>query len=160
MTGNHTITISGKTYSTAPELDKDICDGCAFKLGSKSCDEAFSQYSCRTNADEKGIIWVEVTTPEPSEQRNDDPVNHPSHYTSHPSGVECIQVTEHMTFNCGNAVKYIWRNGLKDRQPGIQDLQKAVWYLNREIERLGENHEHHKLNLNEMHSMPTRNPAA
>ena len=67
-----------------------------------------------------------------------DPVNHPSHYISHPSGIECIQVTEHMTFNCGNAVKYIWRNGLKDRQPGIQDLQKAVWYLNREIERLGE----------------------
>ena len=65
-----------------------------------------------------------------------DPVNHPSHYTSHPSGIECIQVTEHMTFNCGNSVKYIWRNGLKDGQPSIQDLQKAVWYLEREIKRL------------------------
>lgn len=63
-----------------------------------------------------------------------DPVNHPSHYTSHPSGVECITVVEHMSFNAGNAVKYIWRAGLKDGQ--IQDLEKARWYINREIDRL------------------------
>ena len=62
-----------------------------------------------------------------------DPVNHPPHYTNHPSGVECIQITEHMNFCLGNAVKYIWRADLKDQ--GIQDLQKAVFYLNREIER-------------------------
>ncbi|WP_019997284.1 DUF3310 domain-containing protein [Aureimonas ureilytica] len=64
-----------------------------------------------------------------------DAVNHPSHYTSHPSGVECIDVTEHMTFNLGNAVKYVWRAGLKSVDP-IQDLQKAAWYINREIDRL------------------------
>lgn len=64
-----------------------------------------------------------------------DPVNHPSHYKSHPSGVECIQITEHMNFCLGNAVKYIWRSGLKSKDP-IKDLQKAIWYLNREIERL------------------------
>lgn len=63
-----------------------------------------------------------------------DPVNHPSHYTGHPSGIECIQVTEHMNFNLGNAVKYIWRCGEKGFQ--IQDLKKAAWYLEREIERL------------------------
>ena len=39
----------------------------------------------------------------------DDVVNHPSHYTGHPSGIECIQITEHMGFNLGNALKYIWR---------------------------------------------------
>ena len=44
---------------------------------------------------------------------SEDPVNHPKHYTSHPSGVECITVVEHMTFNVGNAVKYCWRAGLK-----------------------------------------------
>lgn len=66
----------------------------------------------------------------------DDQVNHPAHYTSHPSGIECIQVTEHMTFNCGNAVKYLWRNGLKDGQPAVQDLRKAVWYIEREIQRV------------------------
>jgi hypothetical protein len=63
-----------------------------------------------------------------------DPVNHPAHYTAHPSGVECIQITEHMNFNLGNAVKYIWRAALKGKQ--LQDLEKAAWYINREIERL------------------------
>lgn len=60
-----------------------------------------------------------------------DNVNHPSHYTSHLSGIECIDVVEHMTFNLGNAVKYIWRADLKGNT--IEDLKKAVWYVQREI---------------------------
>ena len=64
---------------------------------------------------------------------NNDPVNHPKHYTEHPSGVECIQITEHMGFNLGNALKYIWRCDLK--RDAVEDLQKAVWYINREIEK-------------------------
>jgi hypothetical protein len=64
----------------------------------------------------------------------DDPVNHPKHYTSHPSGVECITVTEHMNFNIGNAVKYLWR--VDGKGDPVQQLQKARWYINREIERL------------------------
>lgn len=60
-----------------------------------------------------------------------DPVNHPKHYTDHPSGIECIQITEHMGFNLGNAVKYIWRCDLK--KDAIEDLKKAVWYVQREI---------------------------
>lgn len=63
-----------------------------------------------------------------------DAVNHPAHYTQHPSGIECIQVTEHMNFCLGNAVKYIWRADLKSEDP-IQDIEKAIWYLTREIER-------------------------
>ena len=66
-----------------------------------------------------------------------DAVNHPSHYASHPSGVECIQVTEHLNFCIGNAIKYLWRAGLKDGNSDIQDLKKAVWYIEREIARLG-----------------------
>lgn len=62
-----------------------------------------------------------------------DPVNHPPHYTAHPSGVECIQVTEHMGFNLGNAVKYVWRADLKG--DAIADLRKAIWYLEREVAR-------------------------
>lgn len=62
-----------------------------------------------------------------------DPVNHPPHYTKHPSGIECIQVTEHMNFCIGNAVKYLWRAGLKG--DAITDLEKAVWYIKREIAR-------------------------
>lgn len=68
------------------------------------------------------------------EAKSHDPVNHPSHYTAHPSGVECIQITRHMTFNLGNAMKYIWRCGEKGN--AIQDLEKAIWYLNDEIKRL------------------------
>lgn len=60
-------------------------------------------------------------------------VNHPKHYTSHPSGVECITVTEHMNFNIGNAVKYLWRS---DHKNGLEDLKKAQWYITREIQRL------------------------
>ena len=66
--------------------------------------------------------------------RKTDPVNHPTHYTSHPSGVECITVTEWYNFNIGNAIKYCWRNGLKGAEDSdIQDLKKAVWYISREI---------------------------
>jgi hypothetical protein len=70
---------------------------------------------------------------------NGDPVSHPSHYTSHPAGIECITVTEHMGFCLGNAIKYIWRVafGGKDGNDPAQDLRKAVWYLTREIEKLG-----------------------
>lgn len=64
----------------------------------------------------------------------DDPVNHPKHYTRHPSGVECIQITEHMNFCRGNAMKYLWRAGEKGSE--IEDLMKARWYIEREINRL------------------------
>ncbi len=61
-------------------------------------------------------------------------VNHPSHYTAHPSGVECITVSEHFNFNIGNAIKYLWRAGLKGATD--TDLAKARWYVDREIARL------------------------
>ena len=60
-------------------------------------------------------------------------VDHPQHYTGHPSGIECIDVVEHMSFNLGNAVKYLWRADLKGSP--VEDLRKAAWYVNREIER-------------------------
>lgn len=60
-----------------------------------------------------------------------DPVNHPAHYTQHPSGVECIQITEHMGFNLGNVVKYVWR--CDEKLDAIEDLRKAKFYLEREI---------------------------
>jgi hypothetical protein len=63
-----------------------------------------------------------------------DNVNHPKHYNSHPSGVECIEITEHFNFNIGNAVKYCWRAGLKGEQ--VEDLRKARWYIDREISRI------------------------
>ena len=64
----------------------------------------------------------------------DNPIN-PAHYKTHPSGIEAIVVCEHMSFCVGNAMKYMWRAGLKTADP-IEDLKKARWYLEREIERL------------------------
>ena len=77
---------------------------------------------------------VAKTQPKPEQSEPSDAVNHPSHYTSHPSGVECIAITQHMNFCRGNAMKYIWRADKKG--DAAEDLRKAVWYLNREIERL------------------------
>ena len=72
-----------------------------------------------------------------------DNVNRPKHYTSDPSGIECIDITRHRNFNVGNAIKYLWRAGLKidaDKSSinkQIEDLEKAVWYIVDEIHRLG-----------------------
>lgn len=71
-----------------------------------------------------------------------DQVNHPEHYTSHPSGVECIAITEHHDFCVGNAIKYLWRaglkidNGISEAEKQVEDLRKAVWYINREISKI------------------------
>ena len=67
--------------------------------------------------------------------KDSDIINHPNHYTSHSSGVECITITEGFNFNVGNAIKYLWRAGLKGGE--VEDLKKAAWYVNREIKRIG-----------------------
>lgn len=64
-----------------------------------------------------------------------DAVDHPTHYNSHPSGVEAIVICEHHNFNVGNAIKYLWRAGLKTESP-VEDLKKAAWYVARELWRL------------------------
>jgi hypothetical protein len=63
-------------------------------------------------------------------------VNHPPHYNKHPSGVEAIDIIEHFNFNIGNAIKYLWRAGSKPGQETVEDLRKALWYVNREIDRI------------------------
>lgn len=80
--------------------------------------------------------WFEEDNLELVSNEDQDVVNHPKHYTSDPSGVECIQVTRHRNFNIGNALKYLWRAGLKDSNPQTQDLRKAIWYIEDEIKRL------------------------
>lgn len=84
--------------------------------------------------------------------KDHDPVNHPRHYTSHPSGIEAIQICEHMNFNKGNAMKYLFRAGQKGDE--IEDLKKAVWYIQREIDRLVYRDEDPKSN----HAVPGVNP--
>lgn len=79
-------------------------------------------------------VPIEYENPNPGRfeaSEEEDVVNFPKHYMSHPSGVECIQITEHMSFTLGNALKYIWRADLKN--DAIEDLRKARFYLDREI---------------------------
>lgn len=74
-----------------------------------------------------------ITSIDPAPKPTPDMVSHPPHYTSHPSGIECVQITEHMGFLIGNAVKYLWRADLKN--DAIEDLKKAAWCIDREIQK-------------------------
>lgn len=96
-----------------------------------ACDEKV-QESCPTSS--CAMRKVDFSIPDPIHGKP-DLVNHPPHYTSHPSGVECIAITEHYGFSLGNAIKYIWRAGLKSGTSPLEDLKKAQWYLTREIAR-------------------------
>jgi hypothetical protein len=87
----------------------------------------------------RGKFANHISTNEKVWTKMKDMVNHPPHYTSDPSGVECIDITRHRNFNIGNAIKYLWRAGLKNEESHIQDLKKAVFYINNEIDRI-ENH--------------------
>jgi hypothetical protein len=97
----------------------------------------------------KDVIEIEVDKPFKIKKgdanvlsKNNDVVNHPKWYTSHPSSIECIEITKHYDFCIGNAIKYLWRAGLKSEQgyssdeKQIEDLKKAVWYINKKIEML------------------------
>jgi hypothetical protein len=94
----------------------------------------------RTSPESSGsiplIVPTRSTINHTSEALAKDMVNHPPHYGQHPSGVECIDIVEHFTFNVGSAIKYLWRHGLKDGAATLEDLKKAEWYVRREIERL------------------------
>ena len=79
---------------------------------------------------------VVALEPENLSEKENDPVNHPSHYTGHPAGIECIDVIEANTFyNLAAAMKYIWRVSWGSKDDDIQDLEKAAWYIRREIDR-------------------------
>jgi hypothetical protein len=65
-----------------------------------------------------------------------DQVKNPKHYTSDPSGVECLEIVRHRNFNIGNAIKYLWRAGLKNEDKHIEDLCKAIFYIEDEIKRI------------------------
>lgn len=102
--------------------------------GEEDTDTADTFVWTREATDEHyGIVGYRFNTSPRTLAEQHDPVNHPKHYTAHPSGVECIQITEHMGFCLGNAVKYIWRADLK--LDAIEDLKKARWYIDRELEK-------------------------
>ena len=87
-------------------------------------------------------VFNNLTDTKEEDNKKHDAVNHPQHYCSHPSGVECIEITRHYTFDIGNAIKYLWRAGLKkeqglsDVEKEIEDCKKAIWYINDHIKHL------------------------
>ncbi|MGN7135824.1 DUF3310 domain-containing protein [Streptomyces pseudogriseolus] len=83
-------------------------------------------------------VWFKEGELEPVKKTlgNPDAVDHPSHYTWLPNGIEVIDLTEHMNFNRGNAVKYLARAGRKNPATELEDLRKARWYIDREISRM------------------------
>lgn len=87
-------------------------------------------------------VFNSLTDTKEEDNKEHDAVNHPKHYTSHVSGVECIEITRHYNFDIGNAIKYLWRAGLKkeqglsDVEKEIEDCKKAIWYINDHIKHL------------------------
>ena len=111
------------------------CTNCGASGETRAVDDAEALRYAKTHSsaancqDSVEATWVGKAPASPDH----DPVNAPKHYRSHPSGIEAIAICEHYGFSLGNALKYIWRAGLKG--DAIEDLEKASWYLRREIER-------------------------
>ena len=128
-----------------------FCSRCYFH-GNSICKLVDMPKYCSTDSrnDNKSISYklVDQYKPKDMEQKTEikvDNVNHPAHYNSHPSGIECIEIARHHNFNIGNAIKYLWRAGLKsekgmeDADKQVEDLRKAIFYINDEIERIKSN---------------------
>lgn len=123
------------TYLSAPSYIKG-------KIYTSNCDE------CITDEYGENRMWSNDTAICNNHftrvEGNKDNVNHPSHYTwlKKLCGIEVLDITRHMNFNLGNAIKYILRSGHKqekgmtNKQKQIEDLEKAVFYLNDEIKKL------------------------
>lgn len=116
-------------------LDEDYSDEeySEYEFGDVEDDEEEYCFSKELDKILNGAFVVDTKS---DDKVKEDLVNNPSHYNSDPSGVKCIEITRHRNNNIGNTFKYLWRNGLKDGNSDIQDLEKAAWYLNDEIQRL------------------------
>lgn len=124
-----------------PPLGPALCVVCGHTIGVHRFEGgACTIFGCSCWAAQRAVdpIAAEQMSLGERPKPDNDPVNHPSHYTAY-SGIEVIQLTEQMNFNRGNAVKYIARAGLKNPETELEDLEKARWYIDREIERIKKN---------------------
>ena len=118
----HPAIVNGKMVS-CKGLDCSACDLHKYHEGCHSCAQEF-------------LFWLYSKADPEKEANEDNPVNHPFHYTD--GKIEVIDYIEDkgLGFCLGNAVKYISRAGKKDQEKEIEDLRKAAWYINRRIEEL------------------------
>ncbi len=129
MTKPFTLSDSAKR-----SIDVEVAQLAANAQTHDATGEIFGAPSIRRGAVD--VQHSESTPPNPNRNQPnvaEDPIN-PSHYRRHPSGIECIEVTRHMNFNIGNAIKYLWR--YMDKGDPIENLKKAQWYIDDEIRRL------------------------
>ena len=138
------LIINGEAYDLVDGIcgeNEDPCSICALREMCDDLDRNPCEYLDRLK-EKSCFMKAKDTDPQPGARTEHDAVNHPHHYTSHPSGVECIQITRHYCFAIGNAIKYLWRAGLKQdvgtppKEKEIQDLEKAIWYINDRIKQL------------------------
>lgn len=148
---NCTRTYPGSVgFAVKPKTVRETCPGCEHDWDTHSTDGCAESRVMPAREGEMrlercGCTWTYHPLP-PGEDEEEEPemVNHPRHYNSNPSGVECLTVIRWMTLNAGTAVKYIWRAGFKvpqgksARDAAIEDYRKAIFYLEDEIKRLGE----------------------
>ncbi|MEU0952825.1 DUF3310 domain-containing protein [Streptomyces niveus] len=121
--------MNASAYEYPLEVDLEGWEGALFKAEELELEGVYDALSAPHSDEESSFFDSKVDT-----CGDADMVVSPPHYTSHPSGVECIQVTEHMDFLTGNIFKYLWRMNSKHETP-IEDLKKAKFYLDRLISR-------------------------
>ena len=123
---------------TIEEMRKELWDSdCPFCCSDDcqfGCYEFCSKYNGCTVPDELVADWHKLRFAE--QYITNDPVNHPSHYTKGKIEVADFIADQKLNFDRGNAVKYVCRAGSKDPDKEIQDLEKAIWYINHEIKTL------------------------
>lgn len=121
MYGNPAV-VNGKPISCG-RITCNACDLDKIREGCSNCGQAF-------------ISWLYSEADPEKEEDKGDPVNHPSHYTD--GKIEVIDYIEDkgLGFCLGSAVKYISRAGKKDQNKEVEDLQKAIWYINQKIEQI------------------------
>lgn len=123
------LSIEGKIYNIEKEEHSFILEGLNYEVTRDRVGEVIDVRKS------EAALPVHKSKKAPWDAEPVEMVNHPKHYNSHPSGVECIDIVEHMSFNLGQVFKYLWR--MEHKGAAIEDLKKAAWYINREIERLG-----------------------
>ena len=118
----HPAIVNGKLVK-CEGLSCDVCDLSKYHEGCHTCAQEF-------------LFWLYSETDPEKEENKNDPVNHPSHYTD--GKIEVIDYIEDkgLGFCLGNAIKYISRAGKKDQSKEVEDLQKAIWYIQRKIEQI------------------------
>ena len=131
---------------TGTELFTHLCTACFYKEQKDACKTTKMPQNCAYCAQpmrsfELSYVKLDDGRDVPvcgacyNKYKPKDPIN-PTHYRDHPSGVECITITQHENFCIGNAIKYLWRRRKKDVDKEVEDLKKAVWYIQQEIVRL------------------------